>query len=123
MLDSGDGEIKEGLQNDLSWTFIAVSIMTEHFKIEVSYRRVVLNDLPKKASNHYSCFFCELMHLSQFKMLKIGTALSQPWDHIIFKGEALLLYVMKGKLFEAVICKVLTHHEVKELIGHWRHTV
>ena len=51
-------------------------------------------------------------------MLELSAALYQPRNNIIFKREALLLHVIKSKLFEAVVSEVLTHHEVKELVDN-----
>ena len=49
-------------------------------------------------------------------MLKFGTALYQSRYHIFLQRKALLLNTNEGELFEAVIKKVLTNHNVKELV-------
>ena len=53
-------------------------------------------------------------------MRDLSAALYQPRHHIILKREALLLHITKGKLFEAVVSEVLTRHEVKDLVCHFR---
>ena len=58
--------------------------------------------------------------MSQFKMLKVITALYQPRNNILFKREALLSHFIEGKLFEAVISEFLTYNTVKELVHHLR---
>ena len=49
-------------------------------------------------------------------MLEVGAALNQPRYHIIFEREALPLHFIDDKLFKAAIFKVLTCHQVKELV-------
>ena len=53
-------------------------------------------------------------------MLEAGAALCYPRDHIILKREALLLHSSDVKLFEAVVCEVLTHNKVEELVDDIR---
>ena len=56
-------------------------------------------------------------------MLKLGATLCQPRNHIFLKREALVSQLMDGKLFEAIFSEVLTNHQVKELVNHFRFTV
>ena len=56
-------------------------------------------------------------------MLELAAALCYPGHYIVFKKEALLSHLIKGKFFEAVVSEVLTHHEVKKLVDHLRLTV
>ena len=44
ILDGGDGGVGKGLQNNVSFTFNSISPAAEICNIEMSYRRIVLDD-------------------------------------------------------------------------------
>ena len=99
MLYGRDGRVEQGLKNNLTCSLISVSIYTKFKKIKMYEWWVVLDNFPKKACHTRSCFFREIRHPIQFKMLKVGAALCQPRHHILFKREAFPSQFINGELF------------------------
>ena len=82
---------------------------------------IALDYLPTKNCQTHPCFLKNPhIKISKFKMLELGAALYHSRYHILLKRETLLSHSSDNKLFEAVVSKVLAHHEVKELVDYLR---